>query len=85
MSVTDTAKIFMHGRSQAARLPKGLPLPGEEVRVSRVGHKVILESLEKPFFEAWPAGLVAAGAGGFLPEGLSEDEQPAHGDDIAFD
>ena len=42
-----TAKIFMHGRSQAVRLPKEFRLPGKEVRVSKVGDKVILEPLEK--------------------------------------
>ena len=36
-----TAKIFMHGRSQAVRLPKEFRLPGKEVRVSKVGDKVI--------------------------------------------
>ena len=29
-----TAKLFMHGRSQAVRLPKEFRLPGTEVRVS---------------------------------------------------
>ena len=42
-----TAKIFMHGRSQAVRLPKAFRLPGKEVRVSRVGSKVILEPIEE--------------------------------------
>jgi antitoxin VapB len=82
-----TAKIFMHGRSQAVRLPKEFRLPGKEVRVSRVGDKVILEPLEKPPFEvsAWRAELVAAGAREFLPEGLPEDEPSAGDDDISFD
>jgi antitoxin VapB len=40
---TKTAKLFTHGRSQAARLPKEFRLPGKEVRVTRVGHRVILE------------------------------------------
>ena len=82
-----TAKIFMHGRSQAVRLPKEFRLPGKEVRVSKVGDKVILEPLEKaPFdIEAWRAELTAAGAGEFLPDGLPEDELPARDDDISFD
>ena len=50
--MTAIAKIFMHGRSQAVRLPKQLRLPGKEVRVSKVGDKVILEPLEKPPFDA---------------------------------
>ena len=45
-----TAKIFMHGRSQAVRLPKEFRFEGKEVHVSRVGDKVILEPVaEKPF------------------------------------
>ncbi len=86
-SVTAIAKIFMHGRSQAVRLPKEFRLPGKEVRVSRVGDKVILEPLEKASFdvEAWRAELVAAGAREFLTEGLPEDEPTARDDDISFD
>ena len=41
-----TAKMFMHGRSQAVRLPKEFRLPGKEVRVSRVGNGVLLEPIE---------------------------------------
>jgi antitoxin VapB len=80
-----TAKIFMRGRSKATRLPKGFRLPGDEVRVSRVGHKVILEPLEKLSFEAWRAGLAGAGAREFLPEGLPEDGPSGRDDDISFD
>jgi antitoxin VapB len=82
-----TAKIFMHGRSQAVRLPKEFRLPGKEVRVSKVGDKVILEPLEKaPFdIEAWRAELAAAGSKSFLPEGLPEDEPSSRDDDISFD
>jgi antitoxin VapB len=41
--VSATAKLFMHGRSQAVRLPKEFRFEGTEVRVSKVGDKVILE------------------------------------------
>ncbi len=52
------AKIFMHGRSQAVRLPKEFRFEGKEVRVSRVGSKVILEPLQTPFdVKAWRAKL----------------------------
>jgi virulence-associated protein VagC len=37
-----TAKLFMHGRSQAIRLPKEFRFEGTEVRVSKVGDTVIL-------------------------------------------
>jgi len=70
-----TAKLFMHGRSQAVRLPKEFRFEGKEVRVSRVGDKVILEPLEMPPFdyEAWRAQLDALGAHDFLPDGLPDD------------
>jgi antitoxin VapB len=47
VSKTKTAKLFTHGRSQAVRLPKEFRLPGKEVRVSRVGHRVILEPVAR--------------------------------------
>jgi antitoxin VapB len=70
-----TAKLFMHGRSQAVRLPKAFRFEGTEVRVSRMGDKVILEPIEKkPFdYDAWRAELDALGARDFLPDGLPED------------
>jgi len=45
MADTGTAKLFMHGRSQAVRLPKAFRMPGTEVRVRRVGNTVILEPM----------------------------------------
>jgi antitoxin VapB len=54
-----TAKLFMHGRSQAVRLPKEFRFEGTEVQVSKVGNKVILEPIKKKPFDpvAWRAGL----------------------------
>ena len=37
-----TAKLFMNGRSQAVRLPKGFRFEGEEVFVKKVGNTVVL-------------------------------------------
>lgn len=70
-----TAKVFMHGRSQAVRLPKEFRFEGTEVRVSKVGDKVILEPLKKlPFdAEAWFARLDELGGRDFLREGLPKD------------
>lgn len=67
----DTAKIFMHGRSQAVRLPKEFRLPGKEVRISRVGAKIVLEPIKPAAFDfaTWRAELDALGARDFLPEG----------------
>ena len=43
MEETGLARLFMHGRSQAVRLPKAFRLPGDRVRVRRVGNGVLLE------------------------------------------
>ena len=39
-----TAKLFMHGRSQAVRLPKEFRFDGTEVYVRRQGEEVVLSS-----------------------------------------
>ncbi|MGO8797602.1 MAG: antitoxin [Roseiarcus sp.] len=80
-----TAKLFMHGRSQAVRLPKEFRFEGKEVRVSRVGDKVILEPIGKPPFdvEAWWAKLDQ-----YLDIPFAEipDDPPSEPDDtISFD
>jgi antitoxin VapB len=73
--MTATAKLFMHGRSQAVRLPKEFRFEGTEVRVSKVGDKVILEPLKKQPFdaEAWFARLDELGGRDFLPDGIPDD------------
>lgn len=49
-----TAKIFQNGRSQAVRLPKAFRFKGNQVKISKIGDKVILE----PFKEtSWPEGF----------------------------
>ncbi|QGM97026.1 antitoxin [Methylocystis parvus] len=82
-----TAKLFQHGRSQAVRLPKEFRLPGTEVRVSKVGDKVILEPLEsEPFdVDAWRLRLDALGAKDFLPEGIPDDQPLRPDESISFD
>lgn len=64
-----TANVFMHGRSQAVRLPKEFRFEGAEVQISKVGDKVILEPLKKQAinFEKFWAELDALGARDFLP------------------
>lgn len=74
--MTATAKLFMHGRSQAVRLPKAFRLPGTEVRVSRDGNKVVLEPIARTREEI--AAVFAEidrilEGEGFLPEGPPAD------------
>lgn len=74
--MTATAKLFKHGRSQAVRLPKEFRFEGKEVKVSRIGDKVVLEPMEirKPFdAEAFWAKLDAMGGGDFFPDGPPDD------------
>jgi antitoxin VapB len=80
-----TAKLFMHGRSQAVRLPKEFRFEGSEVRVSRVGDKVILEPIKaQPFdVEAWFLRLDELGGRDFLPDGIP-DEPPTKPDPRVF-
>jgi antitoxin VapB len=82
-----TAKLFKHGRSQAVRLPKEFRFEGTEVRVSRVGDKVILEPMQKAPFDvkAWRERLDALGAKDFLVEGIPEDPPLEPDDAISFD
>ena len=83
--MTATAKLFMTGRSQAVRLPKEFRFTGTEVRVSKVGDKVILEPLEKAPFDvqAWRAKLDFYGDLDF-PD-LPDDPPVEPGDAISFD
>lgn len=57
------AKLFMHGRSQAVRLPKEFRMPGQEVEVFRQGDDVVLRPLKRKrinWDEFW-AGMEALG------------------------
>lgn len=66
-----TAKLFMHGRSQAVRLPKEFRFPGKEVRVRRFGGGVLIEPVEFDV-DAWFARLDSYGDVPFLAEGIEE-------------
>jgi antitoxin VapB len=81
------AKIFMHGRSQAVRLPKKFRLPGKEVRVTHVGRGVLLEPIvpDPKDIKAWFAELDRLGGADFLPEGRPEQPPMPDDDDIDFD
>ncbi len=81
MSETGIAKLFMHGRSQAVRLPKAFRLPGDRVRVRRTQEGVLLQ----PMFvnvDAWFDELDRMREGQtFLPEGRPEGPSLADGED----
>jgi antitoxin VapB len=75
MAEKSTAKIFMHGRSQAVRLPKEFRLPGKEVRVRRVGRGVLLEPMEFDV-DAWLARLAQYRDTPFMEEGREQPSMP---------
>jgi antitoxin VapB len=79
--VSATAKLFTHGRSQAVRLPKQFRFEGKEVRVTKVGDKVILEPMESG---AMPWSLIdGLGDSPFMPEGREQPDLPA--DRVVFE
>jgi antitoxin VapB len=74
--MADTAKLFMHGRSQAVRLPKEFRMPGTEVRVTKIGNRVVLEPIT-PESNATPWDIIdALGDRPFMPEGREQPELP---------
>ena len=81
MSKSGTARLFRHGRSQAVRLPKEFRLPGEAVRVTRVGNGVLLEPIETDV-EAWFASLDRFSEVPFMSEGREQPAMPTDKIDI---
>ncbi len=80
MSVT--AKLFMHGRSQAVCLPNEFRFEGTEVRISKVGDRVILEPIGE--IKPMPWDLIdGLGDKPFMPEGRDQPALPA--DHVVFE
>ena len=77
--MTATAKLFMHGRSQAVRLPKEFRFEGDRVRVRRMGAGILLEPIpetKKETVEEWFARMDAMGADPLFPEGRKQNLAP---------
>jgi len=75
MSRTGIAKIFMHGRSQAVRLPMAFRVPGERVRVRRVKAGILLEPIVTDT-DAWFAELDRFADVPFMEEGRRQPQMP---------
>lgn len=75
MSNIGIAKIFMHGRSQAVRLPLAFRLPGDRVRVRRVGSGILLEPIVTDI-DAWFAELDRFGDLPFMEDGRRQPPTP---------
>jgi antitoxin VapB len=73
------AKLFMHGRSQAVRLPKEFRFQGDAVKITRIGDNVILSPIKRDvraLFEALDKyrGIPFMEDGRLQPK-MPEDEQ----------
>ena len=75
MSETGIARIFKHGRSQAARLPLAFRLPGDRVRVRRVDGGILLEPIVTDL-DAWFAELDRFAEVPFMEEGRRQPPMP---------
>lgn len=52
-----TAKLFIHGRSQALRLPEAYRFEGTDVYIKRTSHGVLLIPKDKTAWEVWEKNL----------------------------
>ena len=75
MSETGIAKLFKHGRSQAVRLPLAFRLPGDRVRVRRVGDGILLEPIVTDI-DTWFAELDRFVEVPFMEEGRRQPTMP---------
>ncbi|WP_455274684.1 antitoxin [Rhizobium herbae] len=71
--MTERAKVFQSGNSQAVRLPKEFRFDVDELEITREGDAVILRPLVKNK-QAW-SGLKAAMARGFSEDFMADGRQ----------
>jgi antitoxin VapB len=72
----------MHGRSQAVRLPREFRLPGERVKVTRVGQGILLEPIAASL-EDWFAEIDRFSSVPFMENGREQPPMPP--DEKLFD
>jgi antitoxin VapB len=77
-----TASVFMIGRSQAVRIPKGMRLTVDRVSIRRVGAALILEPLTADDW-GWLDGLSPIDPD-FMAEGRDQRQQPREALDQLF-
>jgi antitoxin VapB len=75
MSEVGIAKLFMHGRSQAVRLPLAFRLPGDRVRVRRVAGGILLEPIVADL-DAWFSELDRFADVPFMEDGRNQPPTP---------
>jgi antitoxin VapB len=69
------ARIFMHGRSQAVRLPLAFRLPGDRVRVRRVAGGILLEPMVTDL-DSWFKELDRFAEVPFMEDGRRQPPMP---------
>lgn len=47
MDMVKHAKVFKNGRNRAVRIPVEFDFPGDEVTITKVGNRIIIEPLQK--------------------------------------
>jgi antitoxin VapB len=80
---TGVAKIFMHGRSQAVRLPLAFRLPGDRARVRRVEGGILLEPIVTDV-DSWFAELDRFADVPFMEGGRDQPSLPEQDDSCAL-
>jgi antitoxin VapB len=78
MTTSSTARLFMHGRSQAVRLPKEFRMPGDRVRVRSLGTSVVLE----PVIDDVPTWFAAMDAYAEIPFPDADEPKTPAADDL---
>ena len=72
--MSDTAKLFWSGRSQAVRLPKDFRMNGDAVRIRKQGSSVILEPLVSDW--NWLDEIIGKFSSDFFAAGREQPELP---------
>jgi antitoxin VapB len=72
------AKLFIHGGSQAVRLPKEFRFEGTEVHVRRVGNEVVLSAVPPPGPDTLIDALMSFESGSPLQREQPEEQPRAH-------
>ncbi len=72
--MSDFARIFWSGRSQAVRLPKQFRMTGDKVRIRRQGAAVVLEPVESDW--AWLDAIAGEFSDDFFSDGRNQPELP---------
>ena len=85
MSESKFARLFKHGRSQAVRLPVEFRMPGDRVRVSRVGQGVLLQPEVPDTKAVWAEIDRLLDGEEFMPGGREQPPMPPDDDVDSFD